>query len=120
MTLRPRTRAARAPRTTARAKNPPSAELAPAALTTTAADVPRSERDSLGPPPLSDEDRAVLSEAIDRAAALQEAIEQSWTDFGRWVFSRVFGEDTTSAIDHREDNPIWAALMPDRLTKIAA
>jgi hypothetical protein len=69
----------------------------------------------LAPPPdsssaLSAADRAVLAEAISRADAVRSTIDSTWTDFGRWLFAKVFGEDTVSAIDHREDNPIWAAL----------
>jgi hypothetical protein len=59
---------------------------------------------------LSPTDHAVLAEAITRAETVRATIDSTWTDFGRWLFAHVFGEDTASAIEHREDNPIWAAL----------
>jgi hypothetical protein len=61
-------------------------------------------------PKLSPEDRAVLAEAVSRADAAHSAIDSQWVELGRWLFAQVFGEDTASAIDHREDNPIWNAL----------
>lgn len=64
----------------------------------------------LDAPKLSPEDRAVLAEAISRADAARSAIDSQWTELGRWIFAHVFGEDTASAIDHRDDNPIWNAL----------
>jgi hypothetical protein len=97
-----RTRPARAPRAPAsRAKKP--TERAKKPVGALAPPAPPAQA-------LTDQDRAVLIEAIERAASLRDALEQSWTDFGRWLFARVFGEDTASAIDHREDNPIWTAL----------
>lgn len=59
---------------------------------------------------LSDTERAVLDEAVTRSAAVISAIDTSWAELGRWLFTRVFGEDSTSAIEHRRDNPVWVAL----------
>ena len=60
---------------------------------------------------LTERDRAVLTEAIARAEQTSAAIDARWSDLGRWLFTHVFGEDTRSAIEHREDNPIWRALF---------
>jgi hypothetical protein len=78
----------------------PSKSLAPVARKPAVLDAPK----------LSPEDRAVLAEAITRADAARTAIDAQWVDLGRWLFTHVFGEDTASAIDHRDDNPIWNAL----------
>jgi hypothetical protein len=60
---------------------------------------------------LAVEERAVLDEAIVRAARVYESVGDAWSDFGRWLFTHVFGEDTKAAIEHREDNPVWQALV---------
>ncbi len=60
---------------------------------------------------LSDADRALLQSVIERAALVHETVESTWTEFGRWVFVQVFGEDSTSAIDHRGDNPVYEELL---------
>lgn len=91
-----------------KAKAPKPAEpiaAAPSPQPPVAPSVSISPRSSLSP-----SDHAVLTEAIARADAVRATIDSTWTDFGRWLFTHVFGEDTSSAIDHREDNPIWAAL----------
>jgi len=68
------------------------------------------ERDA-SPRALSAQERAVLTEAISRAKTVQEAIDSQWVEFGQWLFTSVFGEDTRSAIEHRDDNPLWSALF---------
>jgi hypothetical protein len=60
---------------------------------------------SLGPA-----ERAVLEQALERGAAVRASADSAWAEFGQWLFAHVFGDDTSSAIDHRDDNPIWAAL----------
>lgn len=52
----------------------------------------------------------MLDRAVERGAAVRTTVDTSWTEYGQWLFAHVFGGDTSSAIDHREDNPVWAAL----------
>jgi hypothetical protein len=56
-------------------------------------------------------ERAVLAQALERAASAHETIERSLVELGRWLFAHVFGEDSTAALEHEEDNAVWAALM---------
>ncbi|MDP3277930.1 MAG: hypothetical protein Q8Q09_22285 [Deltaproteobacteria bacterium] len=65
----------------------------------------------MAPRALSTEERAVLTEAISRSKGVQAAIDSQWVEFGQWLFTNVFGEDTRSAIEHRDDNPLWSALF---------
>lgn len=60
---------------------------------------------------LSDTDRALLQSVVARAASVHETVESTWTDFGEWVFTQVFGEDSTSAIEHADDNPVYTELL---------
>jgi hypothetical protein len=104
MVRRPSPRAARAPRPAAsrRAERP---QLTPTERVRAQVEPPSKLARTLAVA-----ERAVLDEAITRAARLYESVGDAWADFGRWLFTHVFGEDTKAAIDHREDNPIWQAL----------
>ncbi len=56
-------------------------------------------------------ERKVLDEAIERSSAVFETVDEALSDLGRWLFSRLFGEDSTAVIEHAEDNPLWSALI---------
>ncbi len=60
---------------------------------------------------LSEADRALLQSVLAKAAAVHEAVESTWTDFGQWIFTQVFGEDSTAVIDHADDNPVYTELL---------
>lgn len=60
--------------------------------------------------PLESREQAVLEQAIEKASAAAEQHNDTWAGLGRWLFTHVFGEDSTAAIHHRDDNPIWEAL----------
>jgi hypothetical protein len=59
---------------------------------------------------LTSAERALLTEALERAETVRKNTEEAVVELGRWLFSKVFGEDSRSALEHREDNPVWSAL----------
>jgi hypothetical protein len=60
--------------------------------------------------PLSAAERAVLAEAVARGESLRKQTDEAVADYGRWLFSQVFGDDSTAAIAHRDDNALWMAI----------
>jgi hypothetical protein len=56
-------------------------------------------------------EKKVLDEAIERAATVFETVDDAMSELGRWLFAQVFGDDTTAAIEHAEDNAVWSALV---------
>lgn len=60
---------------------------------------------------LDPNERTVLAQALERAAATHDTIERSLVDLGRWLFAHVFGEDSTAVIEHEADNAVWNALL---------
>jgi hypothetical protein len=59
---------------------------------------------------LNSAERALVSEAFERAEAVRKNTEDAVVALGQWLFAKVFGEDSRSALEHREDNPVWSAI----------
>jgi hypothetical protein len=63
------------------------------------------------PRKLSASDNALIHSVLQRAENVHQSLESTWVEFGRWIFAQVFGEDSTAAIDHAQDNPVYAELL---------
>lgn len=60
---------------------------------------------------LDEAERRALDEAIARASSVFETVDEALSDLGRWLFSRLFGDDSTAVLEHAEDNALWRALV---------
>jgi hypothetical protein len=56
-------------------------------------------------------ERKVLDEAISRVATVFETVDDAMTELGRWLFTHVFGEDSSAVIEHADDNAVWRELV---------
>lgn len=56
-------------------------------------------------------ERKVLDEAMSRVATVFETVDDAMTELGRWLFTQVFGEDSSAVIEHADDNAVWKALV---------
>ncbi len=59
---------------------------------------------------LSREEKAAVAEALRRAEATRNVIEDALVDFGRWLLVHVFEDDAASALEPRKSNPVWLEL----------
>ncbi len=55
--------------------------------------------------------KVILDEALRRGEDLREALESKTLEYGRWLLEKVFGNDTTDALDDKSHNPIWQELL---------
>jgi len=56
-------------------------------------------------------ERKVPDEAISRVATVFETVDDAMTELGRWLFTHVFGEDSSAVIEHADDNAVWRELV---------
>lgn len=60
---------------------------------------------------LTASERMVFDEALERGQKLRKTADEAVIEFGQWLFARVFGADTSAAIDSRHDNALWNAIL---------
>jgi hypothetical protein len=60
---------------------------------------------------LTKQERALVDEALRRGQDLRDELESAVRSFGRWVLGKVFGGDTTRALDGKADNPVWREIL---------
>jgi hypothetical protein len=61
-------------------------------------------------PRLDPAERAVLDEAVARGESVRKTVDSAVAEYGQWIFTHVFGGDTTAVIDGRADNALWREL----------
>jgi hypothetical protein len=61
-------------------------------------------------PRLDPAERAVLDEAVARGESVRKTVDTAVAEYGQWIFTHVFGGDTTAVIDGRADNALWREL----------
>lgn len=59
---------------------------------------------------LSKAARSLLLEAIRRGEDARDKVEGALMEYGRWLLGSVFKDDTTAALEQRNENPVWRAL----------
>ncbi|MFO0563473.1 MAG: hypothetical protein U0269_35950 [Polyangiales bacterium] len=72
---------------------------------------PTTTAASRGADKLDAAERKVLDEAIERASGVFETVDDAISDLGRWLFTHVFGDDSSAVIEHAQDNAVWRALV---------
>ncbi|CAN5192905.1 hypothetical protein BH09MYX1_BH09MYX1_46340 [soil metagenome] len=60
---------------------------------------------------LSKGDRGILSEAIQRGEVARKAWEGALVEYGGWLLVNVFHDDAHAALEGREKNRVWRALV---------
>jgi hypothetical protein len=64
-----------------------------------------------GPVTLTTQQRSILDEALREGEGVREDLESVVMRYGRWLLDKVFGGNSTEALDDKTNNPVWRELV---------